>query len=59
MVSKSESPLDRAIKEDHQKQILESLAEIKAEISDLRKKFDFLYNAMNSNARKIRDLEEK
>ncbi len=59
MSSKSESSLDRAIKDDHQKQILESLTELKKELADLRKKFDFLYNAMNSNARKIRDLEEK
>ncbi len=59
MASKTESQLDKAIKEDHQKQILESLTELKKELTDLRKKFDFLYNAMNSNARKIRALEEK
>ncbi|RLI70132.1 MAG: hypothetical protein DRP02_08815 [Candidatus Gerdarchaeota archaeon] len=59
MASKTKSPLEQILQEDQQKQILLSLQELKEELADLKKKFDFLYNAMNSNARRILMLEEK
>jgi len=59
LASETKSALDRVMKADQQKEILASINELKDEIADLKKKFNFLYNAMNCNSRRILELEEK
>lgn len=59
LASDTKSALERVMKADKQKEILAAINELKEEIADLKEKFNFLYNANNSNARRILELEEK